>query len=137
MCLPISIILNDITIKYNLNDLVDKDGWVYMERRKGMYCLKQARKLAHKQLTQHFDPNGYYPCQFTSGLCQHKWRPTIFSLVVDDFGIKYIHIDNAHHIINTFKQWYEISIDLFGSLFCGMSIKWNYHNHTCNISISV
>ena len=74
MHLPISNIPNDIATKYNPNYLTDKDGWVYMEMRKGMYGLKQAGKLAHKLLTQHLDPYGYY-----------KWRPTTFSLVVDDF----------------------------------------------------
>ena len=97
--------------------------------------LKQARKLAHKLLTQCLNPHGYYPCQFTPGIWGHKWRPTTFSLVVDDFGIKYIGIDHVHHPINTLMQWYKISINWSGSLFCDMSIKWDYHICTHNISM--
>ena len=106
-----------------------------MEIHNGMYGLKQAKKHAHKPLTQCLNPYWYYRCQFTPGLWWHKWRPKIFSLVVDDFSIKYIGTDHGHHIINTLKQWYEISMDWSGSLFCGMSIKWDYHNCTCNISM--
>ena len=69
---PISIIMNDIDAKYNLNDLAGKDRWVYMEIKKGIYGLKQARKLAYKLLTLLLDPYGYHPCQFTSDLLQYK-----------------------------------------------------------------
>jgi hypothetical protein len=37
----------EIIQKYNLNALAD-DGWVYIENRKGMYGLKQARLLANQ-----------------------------------------------------------------------------------------
>ena len=100
-----------------------------------MYALKQAGKLAHNLLTKCLNPYGYFPCQFTSGLWRHKWRPTTFSLVVDDFGIKHIGIDHAKDLINTLQQWYKISIDWSCSLFCGMSIKWDYTSCTCNISM--
>jgi hypothetical protein len=39
----------EIIKKYNLNDLA-VDGWVYIEIRKGMYCLKQAGLLANQLL---------------------------------------------------------------------------------------
>ena len=55
--------------------------------------------------------------------------------MVDDFDITYIGLDHAYHIINKLEQWYEISIGCSSSLFCGMSIKWDYHKHTCNISM--
>ena len=68
MHLPISFIPNDIATKYNLNELTDKDRWVYMEISIGIYGLKQTEKLAHELLTQDLDPYGYYSCQFTHGL---------------------------------------------------------------------
>ena len=74
-----------------------------MKMGKSMYGLKQARKLAHKLLTKCLDPYGYFPCQFTPSLWQHKWQPTTFFLVVDDFGIKYVGNNHANHLINTLK----------------------------------
>ncbi len=42
MRLRLEIIPDKIIEKYNLRDLVDNDGWVYIEIRKGMYGLPQA-----------------------------------------------------------------------------------------------
>ena len=38
----IILIPPDIIAYYNLNDLVDQDGWIYMEIIEGMYGLPQA-----------------------------------------------------------------------------------------------
>ena len=46
----ISIFPQHIIDHYNLNNIATKDGFVYMEIRKGMYGLPQAGKLAHKKL---------------------------------------------------------------------------------------
>jgi hypothetical protein len=47
-----------IVQKYNLNALA-VDGWVYIEIRKGMYCLKQAVLLANQLLQTRLAPFGY------------------------------------------------------------------------------
>ena len=56
MRLQLDIIPEEIIVKYNLRDLVDKDGWVYIEIRKGMYGLPQAgiiaNQLLEKQLSE-------------------------------------------------------------------------------------
>ena len=54
--------------QYGLLELVAPDGCVYIEVRKGMYGLPQARILAHQQLIKHLQPFGYYPCPYTPGL---------------------------------------------------------------------
>jgi hypothetical protein len=67
MRLPISILPLDITQKYYLPSLV-MNGWVYMEIRKGMYCLKQAGLLATQMLQKRLKPFGYYPGRHMPGL---------------------------------------------------------------------
>jgi hypothetical protein len=57
----------EIVQKYNLNALA-VDGWVYIEIRKGMYCLKQAGLLANQLLQTRLAPFGYYPARHTPGL---------------------------------------------------------------------
>jgi hypothetical protein len=37
-------------LAYNLRDIVNPDGWVYIEIRKGMYSFPQASILANKLL---------------------------------------------------------------------------------------
>eukprot|EP00957_Ditylum_brightwellii_P020515 1546763-Ditylum_brightwellii.AAC.1 len=72
-----------------------------------MYGLPQAGILANKLLKERLATAGYCPTRHTPGLWRHKWRPVTFSLAVDDFGIKYVGKENALHLLNTLKQWYE------------------------------
>jgi hypothetical protein len=75
--------------KYNISALA-VDGWVHIEIRKGMYGLRQAGLLANQLLQTRVAPFGYYPARHTPGLWLHKTRPIAFSLVVDNFAIKYV-----------------------------------------------
>jgi hypothetical protein len=84
----------EIIQKYNLNDL-DVDGWVYIETLKGMYGMKQAGLLANQLFKTRLAPFGYYPARHTPGLWLHKTRPISFTLVVDDFTVKYVGKNHA------------------------------------------
>ena len=55
------------------------------------------------------------------GLWRHKTRPILFSLVVNDFGIKYKGKQHALHLINAIEQTLRIlyGLDRFTTL-------WNY-----------
>ena len=99
MKLHLHIIPQEIIDKYALHDLVDKDGWVYLKTVKGMYGLKQAGIIANMELTKHLEKFGYYPVQQTPGLWRQKTRATIFTLVVDNFAIKYATHQDANHIL--------------------------------------
>jgi hypothetical protein len=93
MKMLLSCFPDEIVQKYNLNALA-VDGWVYIEIRKGMYGLKQAGLLANKLRQTRLAPFGYYPTHHTPGLWLHKTRPISFTLVVDDFAVKYV--DKQH-----------------------------------------
>ena len=53
--------LPEIRKKYNIDQLIASDGYVYCEIQKGIYGLKQAAKLARDQLILHLQKYGYYP----------------------------------------------------------------------------
>ena len=74
--------------QYQLQDL-QENGWVYMKIVKVMPGLKQAACLANERLVHHLAPYGYVPVQHTPSLWKHESNGILFSLVVDDFGIKY------------------------------------------------
>ena len=97
--IPFRWIPEEIRQQYNLYDLVEPDGYVYCEVRKGMYGLKQAARLAFDNLIKLLAPDGYYPVRESPGLWKHKTRSTIFTLCVDDFGIKYASQEDADHLI--------------------------------------
>ena len=87
-----------------------------MEIQKAIYGLPQAGILANKQLRQRLQPHGYYEVAHTPGLWRHVTRPVQFSLVVDDFGVKYVGKENAQHLIDVIEpEGYKLSIDWTGS----------------------
>jgi hypothetical protein len=54
---------------------------------------------------------------------------------VDDFAVKYVGTQYANHLREALLQSYELTTDLEGKLYSGMSLKWDYKNRTCNISM--
>ena len=100
-----------------------------------MYGLKQAGMLAHADLKTHLVPYGYSPLRHTPGLWKHESNSVVFSLVVDDFGVKYTNAKHAQHLLNALSQKYDITTDWSGSLYCGLAIEWDYTNKTVNISM--
>jgi hypothetical protein len=60
--------------------------------------------------------------------------PIIFLLVVDDFGVKYTKKADAEHLMSCpLKEYYKVTEDWEGERYCGLTIKWDYENHTCDI----
>ena len=54
----IATIPQEIIDKYNLLNIVDNQGYVYVKIFKGMYGLKQAGIIAHRALIRHLAPFG-------------------------------------------------------------------------------
>jgi hypothetical protein len=100
-----------------------------------MYGLKQAGLLAHQLLQTRLAPFGYYPARHTPGLWLHKTRPIDFSLIVDDFAIKYVGKQHADHLRNALLQSYELTTDWAEKVYSGMSFKWDYKNRACDNSM--
>jgi hypothetical protein len=135
MKIPIRWIPQEIIDQYHLLDLVHTDGYVYVEIRKGMYGLKQAARIAYDRLVKLLAPHGYHPIRHSPGLWKHNKLPTVFALCVDDFGIKYVNITHAHHLINTLQKYYKISTDWAGTDYCGLHLQWNYKRRYVDVSM--
>jgi hypothetical protein len=98
-----------------------------------MYGLRQAGLLSNQLLQTRLTPFGYYPARHTPGLWLHKTRPIAFSLIVDDFAIKYVGKQHADHLREALLQSYELKTDWQEKLYSGMSLKWDNKNRTCDI----
>jgi hypothetical protein len=134
MRIPLFMLPADIIEQYNLLPLVH-NGYVFVEIRRGMYGLPQAGKLANDQLIKFLAPHGYTPVALTPGLWTHKSRDIIFSLVVDDFGVRYTTQADADHLISTLERHYQVSVDWTGARYCGLTLTWDYGRRTCDISM--
>ena len=92
--------------QYNLQETT-KNGLVYIEIRKAIYGLPQAGILANKQLKECLGLASYYEVAHTPGLFTHVTRLIQFSLVVDDFGVKYASKEHVGHLIRTLERKYD------------------------------
>ena len=104
-----------------------------MEIIKGMYGLPQSGILYNKLVKERLTKYGYNKVAHTPGLYKHDTRPMCFTLVVDDFRIKYIGQENAQHLIDTLKDFYEVEMDWKGKLYCGISLYWHHNSKYVNI----
>ena len=120
--------------KYDLHALVRK-GYVLCEIFRDMYGFPQAGILAYKQLFNILSPFGYTPTCHTPGVLRHKTHPIYFSLCVDDFGIKYMGRKHSEQFLAALHTQYEVTTNWTGSTYLGITLKWDYTNRTCDISI--
>ncbi len=100
MQLCIADMPDNIIKHYNLRDKATPDGYIYCKIQNGMYSLPQAGIIAQQLLEERLQKNGYRQSQTTPGRWKHDTRPISFSLVVDDFGVKYVGKENAQHLLD-------------------------------------
>jgi hypothetical protein len=120
--------------QYALHNKAHK-SLVLVEICKGMYGLPQAGILAFNQLKTHLATHNYAPCTHTSGLWTHSTRNITFTLVVDDFGIKYTNHDDTIHPLTTLEELYTVTTDWTGYLYLTMILSWDYIHSTVDISM--
>jgi hypothetical protein len=65
----------------------------------------------------------------------YKTRPIAFTLVVDDFAVKSVGKENAHHLRNALLHSYKITTDWGGKVYSGMMLIWYYQKGTCDMSM--
>jgi hypothetical protein len=104
MVINLSLLPQEKNDKYDLIELA-QDGKVFIEIQKGMYGLPQAGILANELLQRNLAKDVYRPTQHTHGLWKHDSRPISFSLVVDDFGVKYVGREHAEHLMECIKKY--------------------------------
>ena len=85
--IKLSDIPSEFINEYSLMDYVHANGWVYFGIRNGVYGLPQSGSLANILLEKRLNKHGYYQCPTTPGLWFHEWRPVVFCLLIDDFGV--------------------------------------------------
>jgi hypothetical protein len=110
MSISLKHIPSDIQERYNIFDMVH-NGYILMEISKGIYGLPQAGKLSQDRLVKHLASYDYIQCVNTPCLFKHKTNGVVFTLVVDDFLIKYKGRENVDHLLNALRELYKITTD--------------------------
>ena len=112
MHIPLKIVPQENFGAYNLDTLVDNQGWIYMSIDKGIYGLKKAGIISNQELVKHMAPFGYHNVQYTPGLWVYNSRKKRFSLVVDNFCVQYCSTEDADHFLNALRAKYLTTVDM-------------------------
>ena len=125
----------DVIDHYHLNEKVDANGTLYIRVAKGMYGLPQAGIIAQKLLEERLGDEGYTQSDKTPGFWKHSWRPISFSLVVDDFGVKYVGDEHAEHLLTVLREFYVVDKNDKGDKYCGITLDWDYKQRKVHLSM--
>ena len=99
-----------------------------------MYGLPQTGIIAQELLEERLIVAGYRQSKLTPGFWTHDWRPISFTLVVDDFGVKYINKDDVTHLLAALQKDYDVHTDLEGTRYLGITLDWDYKGKRVHLS---
>ena len=66
---------------------------------------------------------------------KHDTRNIMFTLVVDDFGIKFTNRQDSEHLASALEDLYVITKDWEGKILLGLTLNWYYTNRTMDVSM--
>jgi len=122
--------------KYIYDPSLIRNGCILVEIIRSLYGLPQAGRLSQQRLIRHLETHGYKQATHTPCLFAHIDRPVSFTLIVDDFGIKYTGRQHADHLLATLRLLYPITVNWTGDKYIGYTIKWDRPNRRVHLSMS-
>lgn len=117
---------DDFQEQYNLHALADGQGYAYARIDGALYGLAEAGRIANQDMVDHLAKFGYHECKFTPGLFTHESRPIQFTLIVDDFAVKWVNREDFDHLLHSLETKYTMTCDMDGKQYVGMHLQWNY-----------
>ena len=124
-----------IKAKYNLHDKAI-DGHVYVKVRKTIYGLLQSDLFSNEFLKERLERHEYYQSKLVPVLWKHNTRSIQFTLVVDDFGVKYQRKQDVEHLMAALRENYCIKDDWAGGKYIGITLNWDYVHRQVHLSMS-
>ena len=101
-----------------------------------MYGLPYAGIIAQNLLEKRLEKEGYIQSDKTPGFWSHTWRPISFTLRVDDFGVKYVDEEHAHHLLRVLNEHYVVDEHWEDSQkYCGITMDWDYVRREVHLSM--
>ncbi len=124
--LKLNNILDEVIKEYKLREKATKNGSIYIKAKQGMYGLPQSGFLANELLEKQLNKHGYQQSKLVPSLWKHDTQPVQFTLVVDDFRVKYIGKEHAQHLKNTLEEHYKLTCDWTGTRYIGITLDLDY-----------
>ncbi len=118
--IPLKFLSDTILAKHSLRPFILNNS-VLFEVTKSMYGLPHAGKIAQDSLIARLATHGYLqtntPCLF-----RHSNNGVAFTLVVDDFGVKFQDTAGADDLIRCLQLYYTLTIKRNATKYLGLTI---------------
>ena len=125
---------NGICQKYNIT--CDSDDYIYFRLDKCLYGHAVAGRLSNKELVKLLKIAGYHESDLVPCLFKHESRKIVFSLIVDDLGVKYVNNEDIQHLIDAISPRWKVKYNPTGDKYIGMNLKWSYDPENPSVEIS-
>ena len=135
MRICLSLIPQEIVDEYDVMKYVGTDDYVYVKITGVMYGLSQSGRIANQDLQRHLTKYEYYPIKRTPGLWKHRTQLISFTLVADEFGIKYTNKDDIDDLFKGIKEKYPLKIDWTGAKYVGIDLDWDYEKRELKLAM--
>ncbi len=133
--IKLSDIPDEVIREYKLREKATKNRSIYIRAKRGMYSIPQAGLLAKKLLQKHLNKHGYQQSKLVPGLWKPDTRPIQFTLVVNDFGGKYIGKEHAQHLKHALEEHYKLTCNWTGKRYIGITLDWDYNKRHVHLSM--
>ena len=105
--IALNLIPSDVINNYNLTEK-KINRFIYARVKRGVYGLVHVGIIAHMALKENLRSFIYEPAPTTPGFWRHNKNEITFTLVVDDFRIRYQRKEGILHLINELKKKIEV-----------------------------
>jgi len=82
--------------------------------------------------SRNLEKYGYHLCNMTPAVWKHESRAVTLTLVVDDFGVKYVRKQQVQHLTDTLKTLHKITVDSSGKNLFRVNIRIGLRHRTHN-----
>ncbi len=132
--MKLSDIPNKIINEYKLRDKTTPSSSIYIVANCGMYNLPQSGLIANKLLEKRLNEHGYWQSKLVPGLWRHNTRLIQFTLVVDNFGVKYVSKEHARHLKKVLKMHYKMTCDWMGMRYIVITLDRDYKKRQVHLT---
>ncbi len=87
-----------------------------------MYGLPQSGLIANELLEKRLNEHGYRQSKLVPGLWRHNTQTIQFTLVADNFGVKYVSKEHTRHLKKVLEMHYKLACDWTGTRYIGITL---------------
>ena len=132
--IAIKNIPSDTMMEFDLHQYAD-GGHILFQVDGTMYGHPVAGRIANADLVEHLCQHGYIQDPNIPSLFENATNNVSFTLVVDDFGIKYTSAAALQDLVRILELKYKISIDISGQKYVGIRLAWDYAANTVTMDM--